>query len=335
MYDVIIVGARVAGSATAMLLARRGLRVLVLDRAQFPSDTLSTHQIQVSGVARLAAWGLLGRLLETTPANRRIRFDPGEASFEARIPGLDGVDFTICPRRTLLDATLVDAARSAGAEVRENTLVAELVEADGQVVGVRGREKAGPEFLNTLASDRRRRLAFDIAKAVGAKEPPAPQPRWRATYWADVPTGPGRSADARPGRAVISSRPMTPAAHGRGLARGRIRHLPPRSVANLMATLDDVGLGNGSAGRPERRAAPRICPATSGGRTARAGRWWATPACFSIRSPVRVSPTRSAMPSCFPAPLCPGWTVADSTAHSSATTDPATAPTDPCTTSRT
>ena len=63
MYDVIIVGARVAGASTAMLLARRGLKVLVVDRATFPSDTLSTHQLQLPGVARLARWGMLDTVL--------------------------------------------------------------------------------------------------------------------------------------------------------------------------------------------------------------------------------------------------------------------------------
>lgn len=63
MHDVIIVGARVAGSATALLVARCGLKVLVLDRATFPSDTLSTHQVQVPGVARLARWGVLDAVL--------------------------------------------------------------------------------------------------------------------------------------------------------------------------------------------------------------------------------------------------------------------------------
>ena len=77
LYDVIIVGARVAGSATALLLARRGLKVLVLDRATFPSDTLSTHQVQVPGVARLARWGVLDQILAAgTPATRNVRFDP-------------------------------------------------------------------------------------------------------------------------------------------------------------------------------------------------------------------------------------------------------------------
>jgi 2-polyprenyl-6-methoxyphenol hydroxylase-like FAD-dependent oxidoreductase len=78
MHDVIIVGARVAGSATALLLARRGLKVLVLDRATFPSDTLSTHQVQVPGVARLARWGVLDAILDAgTPPTRNVRFDQG------------------------------------------------------------------------------------------------------------------------------------------------------------------------------------------------------------------------------------------------------------------
>src|SRR5262250_3546957 len=77
-FDVIIVGARVAGAATAMLLARAGLRVLAVDRATFPSDTLSTHQIQVPGVAALARWGLLDQVLAAgTPPTRTVRFDQG------------------------------------------------------------------------------------------------------------------------------------------------------------------------------------------------------------------------------------------------------------------
>ena len=80
MYDAIVVGTRVAGAPTAMLLARRGLKVLAVDRARFPSDTLSTHQVQVPGVARLARWGLLERLEAARPATRRVRFDPGRWS---------------------------------------------------------------------------------------------------------------------------------------------------------------------------------------------------------------------------------------------------------------
>ncbi|HXF60055.1 MAG TPA: FAD-dependent monooxygenase, partial [Caldilineaceae bacterium] len=63
MYDAIVVGARCAGSPTAMLLARKGYRVLLLDKAGFPSDTLSTHYIHQPGVACLKRWGLLDKVI--------------------------------------------------------------------------------------------------------------------------------------------------------------------------------------------------------------------------------------------------------------------------------
>src|SRR6516225_1718222 len=78
-YDVIVVGARVAGAATAMLLARQGLRVLAADRASFPSDTISSHQLQVPGVALLSRWGLMGKLTAAgVPPTRGVRFDAGD-----------------------------------------------------------------------------------------------------------------------------------------------------------------------------------------------------------------------------------------------------------------
>jgi 2-polyprenyl-6-methoxyphenol hydroxylase-like FAD-dependent oxidoreductase len=139
MYDVIIVGARVAGSATALLLARKGYRVLVVDKATFPSDTLSTHQVQVPAVARLKRWGLLDNLIEAkTPPARRVRFDNGIAVLEGSLPEFQGVDAIYCPRRTILDTLLVDAARSAGAEVRENFVVEDVVFEDGRVADLRG-----------------------------------------------------------------------------------------------------------------------------------------------------------------------------------------------------
>src|SRR5262249_14909844 len=93
MYDVIIVGARVAGASTAMLLARRGLKCLAVDRATFPSDILSTHQVQVPGVARLARWGVLDAVLAAgTPVTCGIRFDQGEAVIAGRFPACQGVE---------------------------------------------------------------------------------------------------------------------------------------------------------------------------------------------------------------------------------------------------
>src|SRR5712691_1174785 len=102
-HDVIIVGARVAGAATAMLLARRGLRVLVVDRVSFPSDTISSHQVQVPGVARLRRWGLLDQVRAAgTPPARRVRFDSGDVVLEGSFPAFEGVDALYSPRRTVL-----------------------------------------------------------------------------------------------------------------------------------------------------------------------------------------------------------------------------------------
>jgi 2-polyprenyl-6-methoxyphenol hydroxylase-like FAD-dependent oxidoreductase len=141
-FDVIIVGARVAGAATAMLLARAGLRVLVVDRAHFPSDTLSTHQIQLPGVARLARFGLLEPLLDAgTPPTPHVRFQAGAAVVEGEFPSYHDVNMMISPRRTVLDALLVDAAREAGAEVREGCSLETLITEPDRVAGVRLRDK--------------------------------------------------------------------------------------------------------------------------------------------------------------------------------------------------
>src|SRR5579885_867466 len=134
MYDVVVVGTRAAGATAAMLLAQAGLKVLAVDRASFPSDTLSTNNIQLPGVARLERWGLLGQIAAAgTPAIRRVRFDPGPVVLEGSYPQHEGVDAVYGPRRTLLDILLVEAARAAGAEVRERFVVDELTFADGRV----------------------------------------------------------------------------------------------------------------------------------------------------------------------------------------------------------
>ena len=106
-FDVIVIGARVAGGAAGLLLARAGLRVLVVDRAHFPSDTLSTHQIQLPGVARLARLGLLESLLDAgTPPTPHVRFQAGNAVIEGEFPSAEGVNMMISLRRTILDAML-------------------------------------------------------------------------------------------------------------------------------------------------------------------------------------------------------------------------------------
>jgi flavin-dependent dehydrogenase len=186
MYDVIVVGGRVAGASTALLLARRGLRVLVVDRARFPSDTLSTHQVQLPGVARLARWGVLDAVIAAgTPATRRVRFDIGCVVLEGSWPVCDGVDALYSPRRRVLDTLLVEAARAAGAEVREGFPVDGLVFDGDRVTGIRGR--AGTESAPlVIGADGRHSL---VARAVGARaydERPATSIAYYA-YWAGVP----------------------------------------------------------------------------------------------------------------------------------------------------
>ena len=120
MYDAIVVGARCAGSPTAMLLARSGHRVLLVDRASFPSDTMSTNLIHPPGVARLGRWGLLGRVAASNcPPCHEISMDFGAFSLSGHPPPIDGVAEHYCPRRTVLDKILVDAAVEAGAQLRE------------------------------------------------------------------------------------------------------------------------------------------------------------------------------------------------------------------------
>jgi 2-polyprenyl-6-methoxyphenol hydroxylase-like FAD-dependent oxidoreductase len=123
-----------------MLLAQRGFRVLLVDRASFPSDTISTHLVHPPGIASLQRWGLLDELLATgCPPLRRYRFDFGFAVLDGTPPGCDGAATAYAPRRTVLDAILVEAARGAGVDVRERYIVEEVLTKDGRVVGIRGR----------------------------------------------------------------------------------------------------------------------------------------------------------------------------------------------------
>jgi flavin-dependent dehydrogenase len=143
-YDAIVVGARCAGSPTAMLLARNGYRVLLLDKASFPSDTMSTHLVHPPGVAALQRWGLLERLEATgCPPISTYSFDFGPLTITGSPRPIDGVARAYCPRRTVLDQLLADAAVEAGAELREGFTVDEIVLDDGMVTGIRGHPKGG------------------------------------------------------------------------------------------------------------------------------------------------------------------------------------------------
>ena len=145
MYDAIIVGARCAGSPLAMLLARNGHRVLVIDRSSFPSDIMSTHFIQPPGVQRLEQWGLLQQVMDAgTPPIEKLTTRLEDLSFVP--PREPGMPHPICPRRTLLDKILVDAAVAAGAEMGEGVTLQDLTRDGDRVTGIRAKSKSGGEF---------------------------------------------------------------------------------------------------------------------------------------------------------------------------------------------
>lgn len=189
-YDVIVVGARCAGSPTAMLLARKGYRVLVVDKARFPSDTVSTHLIHPPGVAALRRWGLLDRVVATgCPPIDTYRFDFGSLLI-AGSPAIDGEPVAFAPRRTVLDELLVAAAREAGAEVREGFGVDEVLTDGGRVVGIRGHRRDGAPVTErarvVVGADGRHSL---VARAVQPEQYHQKRPLLAAyyAYWSGLP----------------------------------------------------------------------------------------------------------------------------------------------------
>ena len=144
-YDVVIVGGRVAGASTALLLARAGHRVVVVDRVRFPSDTLSTHLVWPAGVIQLRRWKLLETIVDAgTPALSTIRNDVDGVVFELAVWPESGVGAVYAPRRTVLDSIILNAAEEAGADVLEGVTVDGLArDGTGRVSGVVGHHGDG------------------------------------------------------------------------------------------------------------------------------------------------------------------------------------------------
>jgi flavin-dependent dehydrogenase len=144
-HDVVVVGGRSAGAATAMLLARLGHDVAVVERAELPSDTLSTHGIARGGVVQLHRWGLLDEVLASgAPAIRRITFRSGEEGQTHRVKPRAGVDLLVAPRRHVLDTLLAERAAADGATVHTGVTATRLHhDATGRVCGLQVRDRAG------------------------------------------------------------------------------------------------------------------------------------------------------------------------------------------------
>ncbi len=202
-YDVIVVGARCAGSPTAMLLARKGYKVLVVDRAKFPSDTISTHLLHPPGVAALKRWGLLDQMVATgCPPIDTYAFDFGPFTISGA-PGTDEAPVAYAPRRTVLDKLLVDTAYETGAEVREGFTVEDVLVEEGRVTGIRGHDKGGQTVIERadviVGADGRHSL---VAEAVGAEQYNE-KPRLQGSYysyWSGLPMDGRNQAYIRPGR---------------------------------------------------------------------------------------------------------------------------------------
>jgi 2-polyprenyl-6-methoxyphenol hydroxylase-like FAD-dependent oxidoreductase len=202
-YDVIVVGARCAGSPTAMLLARQGYEVLAVDQATFPSDTISTHMVHPPGIAALRRWGILDRLVASgCPPVHTYAFDFGPITLSGA-PGTPESPVGYAPRRTVLDKILVDAATEAGVEVREGFTMDQVLFEGDRVTGIRGHDRGGAAVTESarvvVGADGRHSR---VAQAVGADRYNE-KPRLMAayySYWSGLPMGGRFETYVRPDR---------------------------------------------------------------------------------------------------------------------------------------
>ncbi|EYD76162.1 monooxygenase, FAD-binding protein [Rubellimicrobium mesophilum DSM 19309] len=211
MYDVAIVGARCAGSALALRLAREGAKVLLIDRASFPSDTMSGHFIQPAGVSCLRRMGLPEELQALgSPPLERMTVDFGPVVLSGSpAPMPDGTATGYAPRRFRFDPMLADAAVAAGAVLRECTSFVEPLMEAGRVTGIRTTTPAGavddvPARVVVGADGKRSR----VARAVGAESYKAHEATTCTyyTYWEGM--GRDRNPPLCARRALRCGRPL-------------------------------------------------------------------------------------------------------------------------------
>ena len=298
-YDVVVVGARAAGAATALLLARMGHDVLLVDQAFFPSDTISTHQLARPGVVQLHRWGLLPDVLASgAPAIREVSFTAAGETVRRTVKDSAGVDLLVAPRRQVLDTLLADAAVAAGATLSSGITVAGVRRnAAGRVVGVHGQDRSGALGPDRGPVRRRRRRPHlpggprgrrAVHRAARPTAGPCSTPTSRACR------GRGSSCRRRAARWSACSRPTTTRRASGSRRRPRTRR--PRAV--VPATAPRRSPRSSRTGAPELaarlRAGRRISPVTGmlrmpnhlrRGVRRRAGPWSATPATTGTPSP--------------------------------------------------
>ena len=207
MYDAIVIGARCAGSATAMLLARAGQKVLLVDRAALPSDIPHGHFVHRHGPGRLARWGLLEPILATNcPAVTSMTVDFGDHGLAADELVVDDIPLGVAPRRTQLDNVLVEAAIEAGVELRDRFAVLDYTSEDGRITGIVGRDaRTGAQATERAAivvgaDGRNSGLARCVQAPVSQSDPTASC--WYFSYYGDLPC-PGLELYGREGRIVF------------------------------------------------------------------------------------------------------------------------------------
>jgi flavin-dependent dehydrogenase len=246
MYDAIVIGARCAGAATAMLLARAGMEVLLVDRAALPSDIPHGHFVHRRGPARLAKWGLLDRVLATNcPAVTSMMVDAGDFALSGHDLAVDGVPLGLAPRRDRLDAVLVEAAVQAGVELRDRFAVLQHTRDGDRVTGITGRDaRSGARATERArivigADGRNSALARSVAARTYESAPTATC--WYFSYYGGVAC-PGLELYGRPG-GVIFAFPTNDELVGLfvGFAIGELARVRAGPEAAVLAAVDAVG----------------------------------------------------------------------------------------------
>jgi flavin-dependent dehydrogenase len=212
MFDAIVVGGRCAGAATALLLARKGFKVLVVDKARFPSEIPHGHFIHRQGPGLLNHWGVLDHIVRSgCPPVTKVTMDLGDFPLTGTNLVRDGVALGYGPRRRVLDAILMEAAIASGAEFRDGFSVDDYVFYHATVMGIRGRSYKSRSHVSerariTIGADGRHSA---LARAVGARayEEIPPLACWYFSYWSGAPLD-GLEIYLR-GRSVIFAFPTT------------------------------------------------------------------------------------------------------------------------------